>query len=359
MVMSPDERHRDKSQSTQIPRKKNKYYYKQLGEFKKELREAIPRDTLRELHKPVAWKHFAIVFRQFALAVLAIIIAVNTERVWIWLPCSIVLGFIVFDFTVLLHEVIHRAVFKKNRPRWMAFLGWLYALPSGISRTQFTRWHLDHHDELGSWEDDPKRAHLTPKKVKRWYKLLYMTPALFPIYFRAAAKEVAGYPEELQRVIKKERLITIGLHLSVMVSLITFGGFWIFFKLYAVPYFFVFPVAFTINRAGQHYNINPDDVAQWSTLMKGSWFWDYAYLYSNYHLEHHYFPGVPCYNLPRLQKLLQPLYERHNMKYQTYGKVLYGWFIKNHQPHTDWTLTESSTLPPEQVETTIAKSAHP
>ena len=30
--------------------------------------------------------------------------------------------------------------------------------PSGISASQFTRWHLDHHAELGSDEDDPKRA---------------------------------------------------------------------------------------------------------------------------------------------------------------------------------------------------------
>ena len=33
--------------------------------------------------------------------------------------------------------------------------------------------------------------------------------------------------------------------------------------------------------------------------MRGHWFWDFAFLNSNYHLEHHYFPGVPFYRLPR------------------------------------------------------------
>src|SRR5438034_4506514 len=35
--------------------------------------------------------------------------------------------------------------------------GLLYAIASGISCSQFTRWHLDHHAELGSDEGDPKR----------------------------------------------------------------------------------------------------------------------------------------------------------------------------------------------------------
>ncbi|MBD3268027.1 hypothetical protein GF373_15275, partial [bacterium] len=89
----------------------------------------------------------------------------------------------------------------------------------------------------------------------------------------------------------------------------------------------------------------PRDIAQWTTLVKGHWFWDRAFLFSNYHLEHHYFPAIPCYNLPKLQKLLHPLYERHGMAYHTYGEILYGWFIKNHAPHTDWSQPHQPNQP--------------
>lgn len=320
----------------QTNHQKYRYYQKHLGEFRHELRDAIPRETLRDLHRRSPWKHFAILVRQLLIAGLAVAGILIYESIWIWFPCAIALGFVIFDFTILLHEAIHRLIFPEPRPRWNAFFGWLYALPSGISRTQFTRWHLDHHDELGSPAADPKRAHLTPKIVKRWYKFLYMTPALFPIYFRAAAREVKAYPPELRKTIQFERRITIAVHLSVMAAILGFGGLWIYIKLYAIPYFFVFPVAFTINRVGQHYNINPNDIAQWTTLMKGNFFWDFIYLNSNYHLEHHYFPGVPFYNLPRLQQCLEPLYRRHGMQAQTYRWILYGWFIQNRTPHTDW-----------------------
>jgi fatty acid desaturase len=90
-------------------------------------------------------------------------------------------GFTVFNFTVLLHEVLHHNVFQRRHPLAERVLGFLYAVPSGIAPSQFTRWHLDHHAELGSDEDDPKRHHLSPKRNARWYKLLYATPALFPI----------------------------------------------------------------------------------------------------------------------------------------------------------------------------------
>lgn len=324
-------------------KKKYRHYYKNIGTLRAELCEAIPRDLLRELHRPRAWRHFLTLGRQMVMLALGIWLAASFDQVWLWLPGSFIIGFVVFDFTVMLHEVIHNAVFAKTRARLNGLLGWLYALPSGISRTQFTRWHLDHHNELGSWEDDPKRAHLTPKTVTRRVKFLYMTPVLFPMYFRAAAKECSGYPPELQIQIAFERKATIGLHLAVMILLLTFAGPWLFLKVYAIPYFFVFPIAFTINRVGQHYAINPDDPAQWSTLMKGSWFWDFVYLNSNYHLEHHYFPAVPFYNLPRLQKALEGFYEKRGMTYHSYADVLWGWFVKNRAPHTNWNAPESTS----------------
>ena len=92
-----------------------------------------------------------------------------------------------------------------------------------------------------------------------------------------------------------------------------------------------------LNRLGQHYDIDPTDPAKWGTLMRGHWFWDFAFLHSNYHLEHHYFPGVPFYRLPALQRALVPFYERHGMRWQNYSGLLYGWLIENRAPHSDWT----------------------
>ena len=331
---------------------KSHYYSQHAGTLRAELGTAVSRELMRSLHRKEAWRHFAVALRQFAILALTTWALIRFDNPLIWIPLAFVQGFTVFNFTVLLHEVVHHTVFQRKRLGLERVLGFLYAVPSGISASQFTRWHLDHHAELGSDEDDPKRHHLSPKVNKRWFKLLYCTPALFPIYFRAARRESSTYPADLQAKIKRERWISIAAHLTALVSIWYLFGFYASLRTSIIPVFFIFPIAFTLNRLGQHYDIDPMDPAKWGTLMKGSWFWDFAFLNSNYHLEHHYFPGVPFYRLPELQRALVPFYEKKNMRWRTYGQLVYGWLVENHAPHTDW------SEPPVVANPTAAAASH-
>jgi fatty acid desaturase len=321
---------------------KSHFYSAHATALRTELASAVSRDELKTLHEKNGARHLAIAARQFAILAFSTWGLIAISNPLIWIPLALVQGFTIFNFTVLLHEVVHHTVFERRRPALERALGWLYAVPSGISASQFTRWHLDHHAELGSSEDDPKRHHLSPKRNARWFKLLYCSPALFPIYFRAARKESATYPVELQRQIAYERRISMGVHLSVLAIIAVAAGVSAALRAYVVPVFFIFPIAFTLNRLGQHYDINPHDPAGWSTLIRGHWFWDFAFLNSNYHLEHHYFAGVPFYRLPALQRALLPFYARHGMRWQTYSGLIYGWIIENRAPHTDWSADRPS-----------------
>ena len=315
---------------------KQHYYSQCAADLRTELGRVLSREQLQELHTRHGGRHLLVAVRQFGVLAVATWGLMTISNPLLWVPLALVQGFTVFNFTVLLHEVVHHTVFDRRRPRAERLLAWLYAVPSGISSSQFTRWHLDHHAELGSDEDDPKRHHLSPKINARWFKLLYASPALFPMYFRAARKESATYPAPLQRQIRIERQVSIGAHLAALTLIWTLAGFSAALRAYIVPVFFVFPIAFTLNRLGQHYDIDPFDPARWGTLMRGHWFWDFAFLNSNYHLEHHYFAGVPFYRLPALQRALLPFYERHGMRWQTYAGLLYGWLVENRAPHTDW-----------------------
>jgi fatty acid desaturase len=312
------------------------YYADHAQQLKADLARELPTEELRLLHERRPILHAALAAANVAALLLSGAAIVHFERWYLWLPFAAIAGFAVFDFTVLLHEVVHRAVLRENSDRGYRLLGLLYAIPSGISASQFTRWHLDHHAGLGSYEEDPKRHYLSPRRNVRWLKLLYFTPALFPIYFRAAASETASYPDDLRKRIASERLGTIAFQLGVLALIAYAGGSMMAWKLYIVPVLFVFPIAFALNRLGQHYDIDPGDPAKWSTLVKGSWFWDAVFLFSNYHLEHHYFPSVPFYNLPRLQKLLQPFYGKRGITAHGYGELVWHYIVLNRKPHTNW-----------------------
>lgn len=314
------------------------HWAKASRELRARLSRAVPHDVLKELHRRSPVRHFAVAARQFAMLAAASAISWAFPSPAIWIPAAIVAGWTLFNFTVLLHDVVHRAVFETSRPRWDRALGILYAIPSGISALQFTRWHLTHHAELGDGEADPKRHYLSPKWNRRWYKALYFTPALFPIYFRAAARETASYPPRLRRRIAVERAATIALHLAAMALCYTLGGAGVLARVYLVPYFLVFPVAFALNRLGQHYAIDPADPAKWGTLVRPSRWWDFWYLYSEYHLEHHYFTGVPFYNLRRLHFALRPFFDAIDWQPVGYAWLLHGWFVENRAPHSDWDL---------------------
>jgi len=312
-------------------------WYAATAPLRGEFRELLDAGRLRELHATSGWRHGVIAVRQFALAAAAGLLIVRYEDRWYaWAPAAVLLGFVVFSFTVLLHEVVHHAVFQKRHGRGNRLLAWLYAAPSGLAPSQFERWHLDHHAELGTEDKDPKRHYLTPKIVRRWFKLLYFTPALFPIYFRAAALEGAHYEPALKARLRRERIVVTALHLAIMATIALTCGGMVLLKLYVVPVFFVFPVAFTINRLGQHYDITPSDPAAWGTIIKTNPVWNFLFLWSNFHMEHHYFPAVPFYNLPALHRELKPILARHPMRVRTYGGLLFDWIVRNKAPHISW-----------------------
>jgi fatty acid desaturase len=322
---------------------KGHYYARHAGGLKIDLAGTVPRETLRALHQKTPARHFLVAARQFVILGVATWALVRFSHPLVWIPLAVIQGFTIFDFTVLLHEVVHSLVFSHRRVAAERLLGFLYAVPSGLSPTQFTRWHLDHHAELGSADADPKRHHLSPRVNARWYKLLYCTPALFPIYFRAARLEARTYPPLLRRRIAVERRAAIVFHLAVVFALWALAGLGAALRAWMIPVFFVFPVAFTLNRLGQHYDIDPSDPAKWTTLVRGHWLWDFVFLNSNYHLEHHYFPGVPFYRLPALQRELASFYERRGIRPQTYGGLVRGWLLENRAPHTDWSARPASS----------------
>ena len=128
---------------------KSQKYWKEISPFKQQLADAIPNDELKALHVRRPSVHLRVAARQFGIVAGCGWALWHFSNPLIWVPVAVVQGFTFFNMTTLLHEVVHNSVFRSTQHRWERVLGLAYAISSGISASQFTRWHLDHHDNLG------------------------------------------------------------------------------------------------------------------------------------------------------------------------------------------------------------------
>src|SRR5258705_360496 len=115
------------------------YYAEHAQQLKRDLAQEVSADDLRRLHQKRPLLHAFIAGANFAALVASGTAIVLLDRWYLWLPFAFITGFAVFNCTVLLHEVVHRAVVRDADERLYRFLGLLYAMPSGISASQFTK----------------------------------------------------------------------------------------------------------------------------------------------------------------------------------------------------------------------------
>ncbi len=304
---------------------------------------ALPQKAVASLHLRELGRHAVVVFRVVGLGVLCMLALAQARWPWLWPIAGLWQGSTILAFSILLHEVVHDTVLPphvRRRAPWLpGLLRWAYALPAALSPSQFERWHLDHHAHLGSATQDPKRAYLSPRRNARWLKALYFTPALFFLYSRAASRAVATYPAPIARRIRLERGVAIGIHLALLTALVAWGGWWLALRVQLGPLLLAFPLWFALNRVGQHYDINPADPAHWTTQLRRNHLLEFIMLWSNYHHEHHAFPGVPFYNLTKLHRLMRDCQVSRQNHDRGYRYLLWNWLIRNRAPHTRWTST--------------------
>src|SRR5262245_49412646 len=91
-------------------RAKARYYVLHTREFGSPLHEHVPAEPLAHLHEKSAWAHFAVLAWQFFLTGFSSYVLATQTNPWIWIPFVFVQGFTVFNYTVMLHEVVHSAV---------------------------------------------------------------------------------------------------------------------------------------------------------------------------------------------------------------------------------------------------------
>lgn len=219
------------------------------------------------------------------------------------------------------HELSHKTMFKTPELneifiRINGFLSW-------FNYIYFRCSHVKHHQFTA--HDDLDMEVILPQKLK-WYHWVFA----FTINFQAAyvtlkrqIRNAFGYrrelilitvweqrifpetkPDTFKRMVNFSRIMVIG-H-TVLAILFIVSGNWILLLLVTFPLFIARWFVF-LTHMPQHIGMKPD-VADWRhntrTYLAGPivcfFYWN-----MNYHVEHHMYPAVPYYNLPKLRKAIE------------------------------------------------------
>jgi fatty acid desaturase len=270
---------------------------------------SIDSDELKQLSVLQPWGTVAALALDWAVIAAAIALSSHFGGVWLYLLAVAVIAGRMHALAVLMHEAAHFR-FLKDRKTADVVADVFTAWPIMATVDGYRQNHLAHHQHTNT-DNDPdwavklgKAAYTFPQQV--WVMTLNLLGYLIVL------NSVRDLAHILPRVSRTKqtgtyKLARIGYYLAAA-TIITLLGIWKGFLLYwIVPYLTLFFLFAYVRSVAEHFGSMDyvEELGSTRTVIPYFWErWFFAPHNINHHLEHHLFPGVPFYNLPKLSAAL-------------------------------------------------------
>jgi fatty acid desaturase len=295
-------------------------------------RALIPAEELARLRERVEWKGMALIAHAWAVILGAVALVAAWPNPLTYVLAVMLIGSRQLGLAILMHDGAHGCL-SRDLGRNMALSQWFCAWPIFADTRSYRGYHLQHHAHTQQAED-PDLVLSAPFPITRasyrrkfWRDITGRTGyqqrkaqllnALgepgWPL-----AKRLAQFRDKLGPQVAANGVLWAGFALS--------GVWWAWPLLWLVPMLTWFMVITRIRNIAEH-AVVPDsaDPLRNTRTTRAGWL-ERAFIapyFVNYHLEHHLLFFVPCYNLPRLHRLLMagPLAGRMEVR-RGYAEVM-------------------------------------
>lgn len=294
-----------------------------------DLEFTIDPTQLKPLFKTNALRHAAAVLFNWLIIGMTIFLGVQYFHPLLYFFCVIVIGARMHALAILMHDATHFR-FLKNR-KWNDLVTNLVTTyPIFTSIEQYRENHLRHHRHLNT-ENDPdwvakltKREFTFPKTKQE-----FILTILSYLFLFQGIKDAIWFVKRFSLPssglkIKRSKKITRLVFNVIMLLSITVLGIWKYYLLFwIVPYLTTFFMFQYIRSVAEHFGeLAYDHLLTSTRTVKVNWLEQFfiAPHHVGYHLEHHLYPAVPFYHLPKLHALLMS-----HQDYSTKAHVTHGY----------------------------------
>jgi fatty acid desaturase len=216
------------------------------------------------------------------------------------------IGMCIHALAILMHEGIHGNLFR-NRvlDQWVGFL---LGAPALFSATAYKVTHALHHHHNRTAKDPDE---LTNLSRRRWVLsfVFYAWGAIgLPIYLlHVPATALLRGNAGQRRLILLEYALLLALYSAVIVASVRVGWTAAVIHCWILP-MIVAAIFGNVRGWAEHMMTRPGHPLTQTRTVTSNALVSFFMCNLNYHLEHHLFPAMPWYNLPKLHRLLEGEY---------------------------------------------------
>lgn len=295
---------------------------------------------IKELVLIRSWRSGIDVFFDWLLIAFNFFLVIQFPHPIVYVACFILAARHQLALAVLMHDGSHRRLAKSGIGNDL-IAQFFCAAPLFFSMYSYQKLHMRHHKNPLA-PDDPDltltggypipKSSLIRKLVRDALGISYFKFIVYFLY-RPRRKVESG------KIIENEKVSTKGgklglpviffsialVNLTMLGVLWNFGHPWTYFFFWVLPMITALQVLLRIRGITEHagYQQNEDQRLNARTVVNPLQTFFFAPHNVNYHIEHHVFPAVPYYNLPRVHQkfMADNVIPKANL-YRGYGQVL-------------------------------------
>jgi fatty acid desaturase len=277
-------------------------------------------EELRGLNQNSAIKSISALLFDWLVIFSAVLISIHFDRVVFYFIAMVFVARSQLALGIIVHEAAHARLFRSKF--WNNFVGHVFAAaPFFFSLNVYRRTHLRHH-QIPLTSDDPDLTLTGGYPISKRSFVRKLLRDLFGISYLKFVKhflKAAWRPrnQKIPQSVSCQNLETMSaiqetfwmflVNLFIFLAFFMLGHPALYFILWIFPTITVLQFLLRIRGVAEHggYKPNQNQALLSRTVVNPIQQFFFAPHNVNYHIEHHIYPGIPFFNLPKVHKIFK------------------------------------------------------